>query len=155
MRRFTIITITLAALWLLPQESVAQCEMTLPYSMNFEGLSTGGSSFVPCWTRVDSCISGTGVYPNVYSYGSSYGNVLNFNGNGMSTSGTMRAATPRIPAPLNQLELSFNVLKSDLYVYGATDPTDPTTYHLIGSYSPGYIWGSYAWAAKAVRYAAS
>lgn len=129
---------------MLPMLASAQGNsVTLPYSMDFEGLTSGGNSFVPGWTRVDSCLSGSAVYPNVYSYGGTHGNVLNFMGNGMSTSGTMRAATPRIPAPLNQLELSLTVYKSGLSLYAASDPADLSTYHLVATYNPGYVWTSY------------
>lgn len=145
MKKSNFFYVMALALALVPMAAMAQsgCVMTLPYSMDFEGLSTGSNSFAPCWTRVDSCINGTAVYPNIYNYGSTHGKVLNFNGNGASVSGTMRAATPRIPAPLNQLELSFAVYKSTLYLYAATNPADLTTYHLIGSYAPGYSWVTY------------
>lgn len=144
MRKNYTFVLLLAAL-LLPAGLQAQnnCDITLPWSQNFEGLATGTNTFVPCWTRVDSCISGSAVYPNVYSYGSTHGNVLNFMGNGMTSSGTMRAATPRIPAPLNSLELSFVVYKNTLNLYLATNPADQSTYVLVGSYAPGYVWTTY------------
>ena len=129
---------------LLPEGLHAQnCDITLPWSQDFEGLATGTNTFPPCWTRVDSCASGTAIYPNVYSLGSSHGNVLNFMGNGMTSSGTLRAATPRIPAPLNLLELHFSVYKNTLNVYLATNPSDQSTYTLVGSYAPGYVWTDY------------
>lgn len=141
-KTFTFMVLLLAAL--LPASVGAQnCNITLPWSQNFEGLATGADAFVPCWTRVDSCISGSAVYPNVYSYGSTHGNVLNFMGNGMTSSGTMRAATPCIPAPLNSLELSFVVYKNTLNLYLATNPADQSTYVLVGSYAPGYSWTTY------------
>lgn len=126
------------------------CSITLPYSMNFDSLTaTGGTSFVPCWTRVNAATSGNATYPNIYDYGTYaatghvYGNVLSFTGNSASSTGTMRAATPLIPAPLNSLDLSFAVFKNTLKLYAATDATDLSTYHLIGSYAPGYTWITY------------
>lgn len=126
------------------------CSITLPYSMNFDSLTaTGGTSFVPCWTRVNAATSGNATYPNIYDYGTYaatghvYGKVLSFTGNSASSTGTMRAATPLIPAPLNSLDLSFAVYKNTLKLYAATDATDLSTYHLIGSYAPGYIWTTY------------
>ena len=142
MKKQNIIFWMLAAM-LLPLAAGAQCNITLPYSENFNSYSTGGATFPTCWTRVDSAISGNAVYPNVFSSGGNYGNVLNFNGNSTSTTGVMRAATPRIPSPLNSLELSFAVYKNTLKVYAATNPADQTTYHLIGSYAPGYSWTTY------------
>ena len=144
MKRIFTNLLLLAAM-LLPATTFAQgnCNDPLPWTFDFEGLATGGSSFVPCWTRVDSARSSSAVYPNIFSFGSTHGNVLNFNGNSASQNGTMRAATPLIPAPLNALDLSFTVYKSTLKVYAATDPYDQSTYVLIGSYSPGYNWTTY------------
>jgi len=139
-------SLLLAAVALLPLAASAQdsCSITLPYSMNFDNLTaTGGSSFVPCWTRVESSISGSATYPNIYNYGGNHGKLLSFSGNSSTSSGTMRAATPLIPAPLNSLELSFVVYKDILLLYAATDPSDQSTYHLIGSYAPGYSWTTY------------
>lgn len=153
MKRYITQFVLFAALALAPAGVKAQCgDATLPYSMDFSGLTAGGASFVPCWTRVDSCQSGSAVYPNINDLSASpnasqamiaHGNVLNFNGNSASGSGTMRAATPRIPAPMNQLELSFVVYKNTLTLYAASDPHNLSTYHLIGSYSPGYVWTTY------------
>lgn len=117
--------------------------ISLPWSEDFESYSTGGNSKPTGWTRVDSLASGSAVYPNIYSYGSTHGKVLNFNGSGVSSNGVMRIATPRILAPLNQLELSFTVYKSTLYLYIATDPANQSTYHLVGSYAPGWVWTTY------------
>ena len=142
-RNYTFLLLMLLALAPAGIKAQSGCDITLPWSQDFEGLAAGGNSFVPCWTRVDSCSNGSAVYPNVYAYGSTHGNVLNFMGNGMSASGTMRAATPRIPAPLNALELSFVVYKNTLNLYAATNPSDLTTYTLIGSYAPGYVWTTY------------
>ena len=92
MKRNCTLMLLLTAL-LLPEGLHAQnCDITLPWSQDFEGLATGTNTFPPCWTRVDSCASGTAIYPNVYSLGSSHGNVLNFMGNGMTSSGPLRAA---------------------------------------------------------------
>ncbi len=125
---------------LLPAALMGQ--VTLPWTEDFDSYTTGGSSLPTGWTRVNSATSGSATYPNIFSV-SGHGNVLNFNGNYADGTGTMRIATPAIPASLNALELSFMVYKSTLKVYGATDPTDLTTYHFIGSYAPGYSWGTY------------
>lgn len=127
--------ILLLAAIALPPATFAQsgCNNPLPWTFGFEGLATGTNSFVPCWTRVDSAVSGYAVYPNIFSTGS-HGNVLNFNGNSATQNGTMRAATPLIPAPLNALEISFAMLKNTLRLYAATDPYNQSTYHFIGSY---------------------
>lgn len=135
-----LLVAAVAPLGLRAQDS---CTITLPWSENFDSLTAGGTSFVPCWTRVNSVTSGNALLPNVFSCGGTHGNVLNFNGNSTDGTGTMRAATPLISAPLNALELSFTVYKSTLKLYAATNATDLTTYHLIGSYAPGYAWTTY------------
>lgn len=133
---------------LLPVALVAQdCQITLPWTDNFESsASVGGYSLPDCWTRVASLNNGGGVYPNVYQYDNgTHGKVMNFNGqSGVSGNGVISVATPKIPAPLNSLELSFDVYKSGLSVYLATDPEDVSTYILVGTYSPGYTgWMTY------------
>lgn len=144
MKRIFTNLLLLAAM-LLPATTFAQgnCNDPLPWTFDFEGLATGGSSFVPCWTRVDSARSGNAVYPNIYYNNATQGNVMYFNGRFASGSGIMRAATPLIPAPLNALEVSFWVKYGTLKLYAATDLHDQSTYHLIGSYSPGYAGSSY------------
>lgn len=124
----------------------AQCgDVQLPYSEDFDTYGVNGATKPTCWTRVDSLINGAGVYPNLFS--SSVGNhiaVLNLNGQAPSgTTGTISIATPHIAQPLNALELSFDVYKSGLRVYLATDLAQQSTYVLVGSYSPGYVWTTY------------
>ena len=139
-----LLLLTMAAI--LPLASLAQdCHITLPWGDDFENCTTtGGNSLPECWTRVSPFVSGTATYPNVYSFGGNQGKVLNFNGqSSSSTPGTLSVATPLIPAPLNSLEVTFKVYKSGLKAYLATNPTDPATYILIGSYSPGYNWTTY------------
>ena len=122
------------------------CITSLPWNDDFESCTdVGGNSLPDCWTRVASMVNGNATYPNVYNYGSSYGKVLNFNGQCPSStpSGVISVATPLIPAPLNSLEFSFSAYKNGLRVYIATDPTDVSTYIFVGSYSPGYVWQTY------------
>lgn len=132
---------------LLPVALCAQdCTITLPWTDNFEDCTTvGGNSLPDCWTRVSPLSSGTAVYPNVsQSTDAQHGKVLNFMGQGnVSTNGVISLATPKIPAPLNSLEITFDVYKNGLKVYLATDPTDVSTYIYVGSYSPGYVWATY------------
>ena len=127
-----------------------QAQITLPWSETFSGPTAGGSSLPANWTRIDSIVSGSAVYPNLMAYGSGdYGNVLNLNANGtpVGGSGMISVATPLIPAPLNQLEIRFNAYKSGLKLYAATSLTNQASWVLIGTYSPGYApsanWPTY------------
>lgn len=123
------------------------CDVTLPWSDNFDSYTTtGGSSMPTCWNRVApfQATSSSAVVPNLAT-AYNHGTVLNFMGQASSSdgTGTMKIATPKILAPLNALEISFEVYKSGLTVYLATDPSDATTYTLVGSYSPGWVWTTY------------
>lgn len=120
--------------------------VTLPWSENFDSYTTTGGATMPTgWNRVApfQAVSSSAVCPNLTT-ASSHGTVLQFMGQGSSYDGTpsgvMKIATPLIPAPLNAIEISFQVYKSGLTVYLATDPTDESTYTLVGSYSPGWSW---------------
>lgn len=129
---------------LLPVGLNAQNNITLPWSEDFDVYSSvGGSSMPAGWTRVVGFhpSSSSATYPNFTTY-SGHGTVLNFMGQGSVSdgSGMMKIATPLIPAPLNNLEFSFEVFKNGLTVYLATDPADASTYTLVGSYSPGWSW---------------
>lgn len=145
----TIIRLLLFVAAMLPAALFAQtgCDITLPWSENFDSYTTTGGSTMPtCWNRVApfQATSSSAVVPNLTTaYG--HGTVLNFMGQGGSNdgTGTMKIATPLIPAPLNGLELSFAVYKSGLTVYLATNPSDESTYTLVGSYSPGWVWTTY------------
>ncbi|MBP5340950.1 MAG: fibronectin type III domain-containing protein [Bacteroidales bacterium] len=122
-------------------------QVTLPWSENFDSYTTtGGSSMPTGWNRVApfQASSSSAVVPNLTT-AYNHGTVLNFMGQGGSGdgTGTMKIATPLIPAPLNALEISFEVYKSGLTVYLATDPANESTYTLVGSYSPGFSWTTY------------
>ena len=147
-KTFTLAMLLMAALS--PLGASAQtdsCAITLPWSENFDSYTTtGGISMPDCWTRFspfqDYSPTVTTIRPNLYNYGSAHGTVLNFMGQG-NGSGSMKIATPLIPAPLNAIEISFDVYKNGLQVYLATDNADESTYTLMGSYSPGYVWTTY------------
>lgn len=122
------------------------CAITLPWSENFDSYTTtGGISMPDCWTRFSPFQvnpgSNNALRPNLNT-AYNHGNVLNFMGQGSGT-GTMKIATPLIPAPLNSIEISFDVQKNGLQVYLATDTADESTYTLVGTYSPGYVWTTY------------
>ena len=144
MKRNRIIWI-LAAL-LLPAAAGAQCDITLPWSDDFEGCTTTGTNSKPaCWTRVDSTTSGSAVYPNVFQRSDAHSKVISFSSQCAScTNNYIYLATPRIPAPLNQLEISFELLRGNLSVFVATDLTDRDSYVLLGSYeNASYTdWGT-------------
>ena len=135
------------AVAMLPAGVKAQnCDITLPWSENFDSYTTTGGSTMPnCWTRVVSfqASSSNAVVPNFTTY-SGHGTVLNFMGQGGSNdgSGVMKIATPLITSPLNNLEISFDVFKNGLTVYLATDLSDATTYTYLGAYSPGWTWNT-------------
>ena len=99
--------------------------VTLPWSEDFDSYTTtGGSSMPTGWTRVVALhpTSSTATYPNLTTYGG-HGTVLNLMGQAGSNdgTGTMKIATPLISAPLNALEISFEVYKNGLKVYLASD----------------------------------
>ena len=146
-KTFTLAMLLMAALS--PLGASAQtdsCAITLPWSENFDSYTTtGGISMPDCWTRFSPFQvnpgSNNALRPNLNT-AYNHGNVLNFMGQGSGT-GTMKIATPLIPAPLNSIEISFDVQKNGLQVYLATDTADESTYTLVGSYSPGYVWTTY------------
>lgn len=116
--------------------------ITLPLDENFDSYTTGSGSFPECWDLVQSYVSSSSVYP--YVYNSSRGNVLYFYGYG-SSSTDMIAATPLLPAPLNELEISFTYYRSEgsFKVYLATDPYNQSTWHLLTEINAGYNWADY------------
>lgn len=142
----------LAAFAFAPLAASAQgdtCTVTLPWSENFDSYTTvNGTSMPDCWTRVTAFQvnpgSNAALRPNLTT-ASNHGNVLNFMGQASSSqgTGTMRIATPLIPAPLNAIEISFQAYKYGLTVYLATDYSNTSTYTLVGSYNPGYVWTTY------------
>ena len=134
----------LLAAALMPMAAGAQCDISLPWSENFDSYTvTGGVTMPDCWTRVVPFqASATAQYPNLFT-AYNHGTVMNFMGQGTAAAGVMKIATPLIPASLNQIEISFDVYKSGLMVYLATDTADESTYVLVGTYSPGYVWTTY------------
>lgn len=116
--------------------------ITLPLDENFDSYTTGSGSFPECWDLVQSYVSSSSVYP--YVYNSSRGNVLYFYGYG-SSSTDMIVATPLLPAPLNELEISFTYYRSNgnLKVYLATDPYNQSTWHQLTEINAGYNWADY------------
>ncbi|MBR2959590.1 MAG: fibronectin type III domain-containing protein [Bacteroidales bacterium] len=151
MKRQFILAFLLAAC-LAPMGLNAQsdsCAITLPWSENFDSYTTtGGISMPDCWTRFSPFQvnpgSNNALRPNLNT-AYNHGNVLDFMGNGSSSqgTGTMKIATPLILAPLNAIELSFDVYNNGLQVFLATDTADESTYTLVGSYSNGYVWTTY------------
>ena len=143
----------LMAALLLPLAANAQCNITLPWTEDFDSYTgTDGMSFPDCWTRVSAFqVSASAQRPNLFGVTyQNHGKVLNFMGQAGSSqgSGIMKAATPYIPAPLNQLELSFEVANTPLSLYAATDMEDESTYVLIGTYGTN---SSYTWLTFEVR----
>lgn len=149
-KTFTLAMLLMAALS--PLGASAQtdsCAITLPWSENFDSYTTtGGISMPDCWTRFSPFQvnpgSNNALRPNLNT-AYNHGNVLDFMGNGSSSqgTGTMKIATPLILAPLNAIELSFDVYNNGLQVFLATDTADESTYTLVGSYSNGYVWTTY------------
>ena len=122
----------------------AAAQMTLPWSENFDSYTTTGGATMPTgWTRVVALnpTSSSATYPNLTT-AASHGTVLNIMGQAGPNdgTGTIMIATPLIPAPLNSLELSFQVYKNGLKVYLTSSLDDPASFTLIGTYSPGWVW---------------
>lgn len=143
-KTFTLAMLLMAAL--LPLGASAQtdsCAITLPWSENFDSYTTVDYVSMPdCWTRFSPFQASTNtVRPNLAT-AYNHGTVLNFMGQG-TVNGTMKIATPLIPAPLNAIEISFDVYKNGLKVYLATDTADESTFVMVGTYSPGYAWTTY------------
>ena len=106
----------------------------LPYDEDFDIYEEGDTP--DCWDIISAHSNSNGEFPTVIMDGAN--GVFYFYGYTSGASGKMVAATPYIPAALNNLEISFDVYSSTslpLIVYLATDPNDETTYQQIGSYS--------------------
>lgn len=136
----------LAALAMLPMALSAQsndCDITLPWSENFDSYTTTGGYTQPdCWNRFVACpYSSSANTPNLGT-ASGHGTVLNMNGNvgGAAGTGVMMIATPFIPAALNNLVLEFDISGSGLMIYAATDTTDVSTFALIGTFNTASMW---------------
>lgn len=142
MRKIFTRLMLLVACALVPLGAAAQ--MTLPWSENFDSYTTTGGATMPTgWTRVVALnpTSSSATYPNLTT-AASHGTVLNIMGQAGPNdgTGTIMIATPLIPAPLNALELSFQVYKNGLKVYLTSNLDDPASFTLIGTYSPGWVW---------------
>ncbi|MBQ2511575.1 MAG: fibronectin type III domain-containing protein, partial [Bacteroidales bacterium] len=106
----------------------------LPYDEDFDIYEEGDTP--DCWDIISANSNSSGEFPSVTM--DENNGVFYFYGYTSGASGKMVAATPYIPAALNNLEISFDVYSSTSYpliVYLATDPNDETTYQQIGSYS--------------------
>lgn len=126
-------------------------EIALPLDDDFESYTAGSGVIPDCWEAVQSnAYSGysstSTIYPNVYNYNTTRGNTLRFYGyNDYYTAPAMILATPRIPVPLNELEISFTYYRSDgsFKVYLATDPYNQSTWHQLTEINSGYTWTDY------------
>ena len=137
MRKIVSLVMLLAVVGSLGLRAQGGCSVTLPWSEDFEGYPTGGASFPDCWTRVDSITppSSSAVYPNLFLRSDAHVNVLNFSSQCSSCSNTyIYAATPRIPAPFNELEISFALLRGSVEVYVTDDLQDKEGYILVGAF---------------------
>ncbi|MBQ2510666.1 MAG: fibronectin type III domain-containing protein [Bacteroidales bacterium] len=116
-------------------------DMVLPFFDDFESYTAGSTALPDCWTRINEFSPGTSsVFPNIYSAGGVWGNVINFNGQGgTATPHRFAVATPHITTALNNLEVSFDTYKYHLYLYAATDLEDDATWTLLGEWNVGYL----------------
>lgn len=117
-----------------------------PFEDNFDSYTSGSPNFPECWRSIGTNNSYGTIYPYVYSYyGGGYGNVIYMYGYNYSSNGTMVVATPRIPAPLNAIEINFDWYNSAgaMNVYVATNPEDTSTWHHVYTASGNYSWQSY------------
>ena len=114
---------------------------SLPYYQDFEGLTSGASGTVPCWTLTTRGSQAALVYP--YSTSPAVGSMsLYFSANHSNTNHTNLWATlPRIDTAINRLSLSFVMKnkssaseKSILHVGVMTDPNDTTTFDTIRTF---------------------
>ncbi len=146
MKKIVSLVMLLAVVGSLGLRAQGGCSVTLPWSEDFEGYPTGGASFPDCWTRVDSITppSSSAVYPNLFLRSDAHVNVLNFSSQCSSCSNTyIYAATPRIPAPLNELEISFALLRGSVEVYVTDDLQDKEGYILVGAFeNSSYTWST-------------
>lgn len=128
------------------QEVTTECaSMSFPCVENFDRLSTGSnSSLSPCWTKLSNYSSG---YPYVNS-GSPFSspNYLYMYCNSSYHTGIV---TPKSPEPLNRLQVSFSMYKSntsyshDIMVGALTNPDDFSTFEPIDTVMPGSTTGYY------------
>lgn len=118
-------------------------DMVLPFFDDFESYATGGFTLPDCWTRIDTFYSNsshTAAKPNVQTTSTylnpPHGKVLDFSEiNGSNQSIVMSVALPRIAAPLNALEISYDVQGEQLALYATTDPWNETGYVHLATYN--------------------
>ncbi len=120
-------------------------DVDFPFEDDFENYATGNASFPECWTSIGTNNDYGDIYPRVYNYGNEHGKVIDMYGYNDYSTGTMVAATPRITAPLNSIEIAFDWYNSNgtMNVYVATNPEDTNTWHLVQTVSGSYNWQSY------------
>ena len=113
--------------------------VSLPLHEDFESLSTGSSAaFLPCWFKGTNS-STAYPYVNTQSSAPNGTKTLYFNG---STTTYSYAATPRFDDEvlMDSLQISFNAYKGSasylIEVGIMSDPTDYSTFELVGSFSP-------------------
>lgn len=120
-----------------------QCTERIPIDENFDSYSTGSGNTPECWTVVSAYTTSYGtIYPYVTT-SSNHGKVLYMYNYSTSTTNATSIATPRIPAPLNELEIHFedygiNSSSGAMSVYAATNPSDVSSYTLITRVQPSY-----------------
>ena len=87
---------------------------TIPYSHDFEGISTGGQP--PCWTAVTTGVNGSNTFPSVYVYAP---NTRNGNGyyefEASSSSSSSEIAALPLMQNLTDLKLTMWVSSSSSY----------------------------------------
>ena len=113
--------------------------VSLPLHEDFESLSTGATAaFLPCWFKGTNS-STAYPYVNTQSSAPNGTKTLYFNG---STTTYSYAATPRFDDEvlMDSLQISFNAYKGSasylIEVGIMSDPTDYSTFELVGSFSP-------------------
>ena len=113
--------------------------VSLPLHEDFESLSTGATAaFLPCWFKGTNS-STAYPYVNTQSSAPNGTKTLYFNG---STTTYSYAATPRFDEEvlMDSLQITFNAYKGSasylIEVGIMSDPTDYSTFELVGSFSP-------------------
>lgn len=122
-------------------DAQTECEYisTLPYTQNFDAATGSGSGhFIDCWYKGTN--SSSTIYPytsNSHSFSPNYSLYLYG-----SSSFYSYAATPRFDndIQMNNLQISFQakITAANYYVEVGimTDPTDFSTFELLGSFTP-------------------
>ena len=119
------------------------CEdITLPFTESFENaVGSSYACFVPCWSRKTN-YSTSYPYVTTNTQAPSGSNVLSLNA---SSTYYSYAATPRFAEDvvMDSLQISFQARKASANYFVEvgimTDPSDPSTFQLIGNFSPTEI----------------